>query len=199
MKRLLTIALIIIGSIIFTAWGKAQENPAILYTGLAIGILLTLVLTVYLIKTLLKLTKYSFASLLFVLLSGIILYALSRQNVITPVISYFTGIALGVLLLLVIMRWIARKSHTSLLFGEVFAFATGYQVKAFVRHDRIAGKDECESENNDIKNIILVLHQQFGYSRKEAEAAAEYAVNETEMSAPLEDKIYKAAQYHGRN
>jgi hypothetical protein len=86
-----------------------------------------------------------------------------------------------------------------MIFGEIFSFLTGYQVKNYVARQTIVPKEDKEAESADRKNIILVLHQELGFTTTEAKRAADYAVSQMPLDASLEDKIKTALQFSGKN
>lgn len=196
MKRAITFIIIFTASLLFVFWG---QNPGITYAGIIIAGFLGLALFAYMIKSLWKLIGKSFTSAIFILLIAVIAYTLSWHGIISGVITYTAGIFIGTGLTLLLVRWIARFAHNSTLFGELFSFLTGYKVKAFVVRQNIMPKEDMEIEKADHANIILILKQQMGYTAKEAKLRADHAIEETLAGDPLEDKILKAIQYHGRN
>jgi hypothetical protein len=199
MKRILRIIAVIIGALIFTVWGNIQEHPAIMYIGIIIGCFLGIALTAFIFKSLWKLIGVSITSIFFLVLISGILFTLSWHGIINSALSYGIGIIIGLLLILIVIRWLASKSYNSILFGEIFGFITGYKLKAFVSKGKLDTKENLVSENNDYNNIKLILIKQMGFSKKEAIEATDYAVENVPLDASIEDKIKQALQYQGKN
>jgi hypothetical protein len=114
-------------------------------------------------------------------------------------VGYYAGLALGACLLIICLRTLGKRAQTSTIFGEVFSFITGYQLRAYIDRQTIISKEDKAIVNNDYKNIILILNQQMGYTKKEAKELAEYAIENTPLESSIEDKIKQALQYQGRN
>jgi len=108
------------------------------------------------------------------------------------------GFVIGLLMLLTFVRFISRHAQNSMLFGEIFAFFTGYQVRNFIDKQKIVSKESITEEHNDYKNIVAVLKNS-GLDSHEAKSAANYAIAMTDEDDSLEDKITQAFLYHGKN
>lgn len=198
MRKVLSFITLAVMSFITMIVGQIQAHPVLLYAGVIFGGFLVLALVVYLLKLLWRVIGNSLTSILFLLASGIIIATMIYQGVINAIISFGVGIIIGLLLTLVLIRRLSNKAHTSMIFGELFTFITNYQVRAYVSKDRIKDKADREVETNDTANIILILKNQMGYSKSEAREAAEYAIVECPINAPIEDKIQTALAYHGK-
>ncbi len=199
MRRVLTFIALAITSLIITAWGEIQQHPAVMYAGIIIGGFIGLAIVVFIIKWLWRLIGKSLTSTLFLLLSGAIIYTLAWHEILSPVISLVLGVSVGFMLLLVLIRSLGKYAQTSMIFGEIFSFFTGYQLKSYLTRESIMSAEEREVERNDYKNIQVILVQNLGFDKKEAKEAAAYVIENTPLEASIEDKIQTALKYCGRN
>jgi hypothetical protein len=124
---------------------------------------------------------------------------LSWHNIVNSIIGYASGIAVGSLLSVSGLRWLGKKAQKSMVMGELFSFFTSYQLKAYLARESVIAKEDKDLEDNDKKNIVVVLKESMGLSRKEALEAAEYAVVSSPLESSMDEKVKLALQYHGRN
>lgn len=198
MRRIIAPVLTAIGSIVTTIIGAIQNNPILIHVGIIIGGFLTLCLLTWAIKKLFSLVKVNLSSSIFLTLVSITLFVLAWYGFINTMTALSGGIVVGLLMLLTFVRFISRHAQSSMFFGEIFSFFTGYQVRAFIERKSIISKESRTEEHNDYKNIIAVLRSS-GLGSHEAKSAADYAIAITDDDDSLDDKITKAFQYHGKN
>lgn len=196
MKRIITFVLLGIVSMIMAGVGQAQNYPLLIYIGVGLGGFLALSLVVYLVNFLFRLLGANISSFLFMSAICAIAGVLIWHGFANPFISYAIGISVGLLLTVFLLRKVGVLAQTSTIFGEIFGFITGYQVKAYIARQSIISKAEKDGEHADHHNIILILNQQLGFSKREARKLADYAI-ENMPDASIEDKVKGALQYHG--
>jgi len=199
MKRILSFLAITVASVVIMIVGQAQEHKALLYIGVVIGGLVGLAIIVYLVKFLCRTIGSSITSTVFLIACGIVVTVLIAQGIISTAVAYPTGIFLGFMLSASIIRAIAKRAESSFLFGDMFAWASGYQIRAYIKHNALTPKTEAINEHNDYKNLVHILKRSLGLSKIDAEKAAEYAVMITPVNASIEDKLQSALQYHGKS
>ena len=170
-------------------------HPNVKISLIILGGFLALALLVWLFKKLCKLIDSSLASTIFLLALGAATFFLIKYDIINPLIGYYGGLGIGILLAVSCIRWIGKKAETSMIVGEVFSFFTGYGLKSYIERDTIVTKEFKEIEHDDEKNIIEVLTKQMEFTRKEAKEAARYAVENIPVEAPIEQKIKEALKY----
>lgn len=180
--------------------GAAQQHPALMYAGIIGGGFLVLALAVYLTRFIWRLIGYSLSSFLFLVAIGTITGFLTFNGLVQPILSFFIGIGLGMLMLFVIFRKLANLAQRSMVFGEAFSFISGYGVRAFIERERktMITKESKTLEDNDSKNIIALL-KDMGFSYKEAKDRAGFAIAQTKVETPLEDKVEIALRYGQQN
>lgn len=198
MKRLLSFVAITISSVVLMIVGQAQEHQSLVYIGVVIGGLLGITLIVHLGKFLCRIIGSHLTSTAFLIACAITITILTAQGIISIAIAYPAGIAIGFMLSIAIIRAVAKRAETSFLFGDMFSWATGYEIRAYIRNDVLTAKQDAVSDHNDFKNISHILQRSLGLSKNDAEKAAEYAVMITPTNAPIEDKIQSALQFHGK-
>lgn len=196
MKRVLTFALLLAISLALAIIGQFQNHPALVYIGMSMGALIILSLIVYLIKFLFHFIGINVSSFVFMLVLGGIAGVLIWHGFTSPFMGYVIGVAVGLFLTIFTLRKIGVLAQTSTIFGEVFGFLTGYKVKAYVARQSIISKDDMDDEHADRQNIVLILNQQLGFSKRESRELAEYAI-EHAPNASIEDKVKSALQYKG--
>ena len=197
MRKILTAALIALSSFITILVGQAQEHPVLLYTGIIIGGFLVLALAIYLIKFVAKTIGGTFTSFFSLLALGSIVFVLVWHGIASPVIGYISGILIGISISMSVLRWLGKKAQKSMVMGEVFSFMTSYQLKAYLARESVIAKEDKDLENNDKKNIIVVL-KEVGFTKKEASEAAEHAITQAPLEASLDDKVKLALSFIGR-
>jgi len=215
MKRILSFIAITVASVVIMIVGQAQEHKALLYIGVVIGGLVGLAIIVYLAKFLCRTIGSSITSTVFLIACGVVVTVLIAQGIISTAVAYPTGIFLGFMLSASIIRAIAKRAESSFLFGDMFAWVTSYEIRAYIRdmfawvtsyeirayirHGTLTPKAEAINEHDDYKNLVHVLKRSLGLSKIDAEKAAEYAVMITPINASIEDKLQSALQYHGKS
>lgn len=198
MKRIISLVAVFLTSLVTMLIGQAREHPALVYAGVIIGSLLALSLLAWVIKWLCKLIGKNITSALFLTLASATLVILAVYGIINSLTSIISGTVLGILLITVFIRWLSKLAQKSMMFGEVFSFFTGYELKGFIEHKTLVSKESKVSEDNEYKNIVAVLKSS-GLSSGEAKSAANYALSMTDEDDSLEEKIKLAFQYQGKN
>lgn len=201
MKKIISYAALFLIAFIVTLIGSFQERQALIYGGVIFAGFLVLSIAVYLFKFLMRLIGKSLTSFLYLSALAAIAVVLSLNALISPVIALSSGAVIGVLLLMVSTRALGRKAMTSTIFGEVFSFLTGYELRAYVseRRKAIITDEQKEVESNDYHNIILVL-KELGFKSTERKQMALYAVDNSPLDLPIEDKVKIALELQqGRN
>ena len=105
---------------------------------------------------------------------------------------------MGIAFFLIVFRKLAQWAQTSMIFGEVFQFASNYKIRSYLTDGSLIDKKDAQVINIDFKNVTLVLRQ-MGYPNDEAKEAATYALAETQVDTPLEEKVKKALSYFDQN
>lgn len=194
MKKALTLVLLLILSYVVVVVGRINEWQAVWYAGLGFGAAVLLAMVIGAIKLAGKFVSESVSSAFFVLVALGIVGVLSWQSIIPAFLGYAVGTALGIALVLILFRKLAQWAQKSMLFGEVFQFASNYKIRSYLADDSLIDKRDAQVINIDFKNITLVL-KQLGYPNQEAEEAANFAMTETQVNTPIEDKVKKALSY----
>lgn len=194
MRRVLGFIALAIGSYASMAWGALQEHPFILYAGMTVAGMLALGMVVWLLRLTARFMGWAMTSVLYLGGALAVIGLLSYHEVIPAIAGFGAGAFLSACLLLVFMRRLARWGMKSLIGGEVFSFASGYQIKSYIGRDTIIEKDTAITLNVDFKNIVLVL-KELGYDGEERKQAAIYALEHSPANEPIEDKIKTALSY----
>ncbi len=195
MKRALTLIVLLIISYAVVVSGRIQEIEAIWYSGLVFGCAVVLVIILALFKMACRFLSRSLTSMLFTFTALVIVGLLSWFGKINAFVGYATGMVFGVALFWVFFRKLAGWAQRSMLFGEVFQFASNYKIRSYLTKETLVPKEVAMTLNVDFKNITLLLREQMGYPAIEAKEAAAYAIEETESDATIEDKVKKALNY----
>ena len=154
-KQVLTLAIIFFVSSMTAIIGQMQEYPVVLYIGMIMGGLVALAVVIGLAKIVCRFIGKSLTSILFIFASLIIVGLLSHYNIINSIIGFSAGLCLGMMFLLLILRKLAKKAHTSLILGEIFTFLSSYEIRNYISKDRIIERETHVTNNSDYKNIIL--------------------------------------------
>ena len=199
MKRILPTIAVFLSSAIAGLWGFAQEHTLIAYIALGIAGFILLYALSWLIKILWRLIGKSLTSLVFMTALAGICFTLSWHKLINPLAGLCVGLITGLAIAILLIRMVGSKAQYSIIFGEIFAFLTSYMVKAYIKRETIQTAEDVEAENNDYKNIVLVLSNQMGYTKQQAKLAADYVMQTLPLKSSLEEKIKQALQFKGRN
>lgn len=197
MKKLLSIIILATISLGFMLAGGATSNQSLIYAGFILGTLVGIGIIASIISLTCHFIGTSLSSFLYLAIALALGAYLTIQSILPAYIGYALGFSIGIVMLLIIIRKIARASHNSIIFGEVFSFVSGYKVKSYIDNNSIIPKEQKLNDRSDYCNITLILNQELGLNKKEAELAAKHAVIEL-PKAPLEDKLQAALQYHDR-
>ena len=200
MRKFLTVVIIGLISLFTMVAGGINENPALQYIGITIGLLLGLAIVIWLFRTIAKFIGKQLTSYFTVLLASIIIFVLAWHGVISGLFGVLSGVILGVLHLWFFVRWLGNKSQKSLLLGEVFSYVTNYQISGFIKETvkeiTLETKEDLYDEAHDRKNIVAIL-KELGYKTKEAKEAANYAIENTNHNTIFDDKVVLAIKYFG--
>jgi hypothetical protein len=199
MKHIITTITLAIATIAAFIAGEVQQHPALLYAGVILGGLFALAVLTRILGWSWRFLQKSITTKLFALGLVIVCALIAYHGIVNPIVGYGAGVSIGILLSFSLVRSVSKHAHNSMIFGEVFSFLTGYQVKNYIARQTIVPKEDKEADSNDRQNIILVLHQEFGFTKSEAKQAADYAVSQTPLNAELEEKIKTALQYTAKN
>src|SRR4030042_6901088 len=183
MKNVLSYSALFVIAFIISLIGSFQENQVLIYGGVALAGFLILSIALYLFKFLAKLIGKSLSSSLYLCALAAIVALLSIHSLISPVIALSSGAVIGIMMILITIRVLGRKALTSVIFGEVFGFLTGYQLKAYIARRTILTDEQKSIETNDYKNIILVL-KEMGFKKEEQKELARFAVDESPLDLP---------------
>lgn len=110
------------------------------------------------------------------------------------------GIALGVSLLLSVVRRLGRKSQKSLLANEVFYTITKYKARVFnipmPQQEKTTKQATIYGKGHDYADLMDILKKQLNFPAETAKQAAKYAMDNAGDN-PMEEKIRVALQYIG--
>jgi len=196
MKKIFTFILLSIVSYAVMVVGRLQEHPVLMYLGVVVGGALALGFLVWLVRMTAKFVGWAFTSVLYLLSAMAVLGILSWKGVIPGIVGFGAGAFLGGCLLLVLVRRLGRWAQKSIIGGEVFSFASGYQIKSYICRDTIVDRETAITINVDFKNIVLVL-KELGFPAVEAKKAATYALAELPSDLSLDDRIKEAIKFLG--
>lgn len=193
-RRILGIIVVAIGSYIAVAVGILQDHTVLLYSGMVVAGILTLGLVVWLVKVTARFIGWAFTSVLYLMAAMAIVGYVTWQGMIPAFAGFMLGCLLGVCLVMVIIRRLAKWAQNSILWSEVYSFLSAYEIRSFLVKDTIVDRDTNYSMTVDFKNVVLVLRD-MQFSKAEARDAAMFACEKTGVNEPIEAKIQKALYY----
>jgi len=196
LKRIFILVGTAIASYISIVYGYLENHPLVLYIGIAVACIIGLGILVWLMKKTAQFIGWAFSSMLYVLISLVIVGVLLWNDVIPAFAGYISAILLSVFLIVSLVRNLSRWAQRSIIGGEIFAFLSNYQIRSYLdRGGRtLVDKDAAYAYNEDYKNIVYILRG-LKYTKSEAQDAAVYAVRETLINQSIEDKVRVALNY----
>lgn len=194
MKNILITLALLIGTILTSAYTNLRHHPVWFYSLIIIIGFLSLAFVTMVLKKILHTIQVSLISTLFICMATIILVVLAHYKVVSLIVGSLTGIVAGFLLAVSLIRNLGKWAQKSVVFGEAFSFITSYRIKSYLDGNKIVPKEEKINTEIDRNNLIEGL-KNMGYTKKEAELAADFALDELPASASDEDKAIKALQY----
>lgn len=163
-------------------------------TFIAVIIVIGIIGLFILLRLLSKVIGKGFTAIIFASLCLTALGFLSANAIVSSIVTFSIGVPLSSILFCLVLRKIGKTAEKSIIASEIFSFITNYRIKSVIADKNIVAKEVKLGNDNDFKNIILVLHSEMGFTKKEAKTAAEFAMEQL-PDAPVQDKIKKALQY----
>jgi len=195
-RRGMAVLITATGAIIAAGVGAIQEHPVIMWGGIIAGGLLVVAVVLWLIKKSGHAIFTTLTSSLFLFVAAVVCGFLAYHSVINSLAGYIAGFVIAGGLTFLLYRRIGKSAQRSMVWGELFTFLTGYEVRAVIHRNTVVDKEERQNEKAEFNNIVVVLKDNYQLKAKEAKEAATYALNNA-GDAPLEEKIRLAFQYHG--
>lgn len=201
MKKFL--ALIIVG---IASWGMMAsaeliKHPVLFYTGLIIAGILGLGLVVWATKHFARFIGWSMSSCVYLILALATLGTLGFYKLIPAGVGIVSTMVLSVLLSVMIIRRVGSKAQTSLFWGSVFAFITGYKIRSLINISKdkvnIVSVEKATNDDVDRENVKQALRS-LGFSKQEANEATDYAM-ENKPDGSLAEKVQCALTYINSN
>lgn len=196
-RRGMAVLITAAGAVIAAGVGAIQEHPAIMWGGMIVGSLLVIAVILWLIKKSGRAIFTTLTSSLFLIAAAVACGFLAYNGVINSMAGYISGFLIACSLTFVLYRRIGKSAQRSMVWGELFTFLTGYEVRAVIHRNTVVDKEERQNEKAEFNNIVVVLKDSYQLKATEAKEAAAYALNHANGDAPLEEKIRLAFQYHG--
>ena len=188
---LFVISAVSVGLVFLMGWNK---YPAVDRTMMILGGIICLSIIAWALKFVAKYIGNLTTSILFITLSLVVLGILSAKSISPSIVSYSVGTLFGGILFVLILRKVGKLAEKSVIAGEIFTFITSYGIKGFVVNKELVEKETKLVSDADYKNIILILKSEMGFTKSEAQQAADYAMKQL-PEAPLKDKIQTALKY----
>lgn len=178
--------------------GQPWGTPVKIF-GVVFGAAATLATILELIKLLGVFISTQLSSILFMSSSLAIIGWLISIGEISGWLSFGLAGGFGMVWSLLVIRLLARYAQFSVIFGELFALASGYQIRHYIgKKGLLVDEDEHIQVNLiDLRNVTLCV-KELGFPAREAKTAAEYACLEYPDS-PLEDKVKYALKSLNKN
>jgi hypothetical protein len=199
MKKIFFTLMSLLGSVGAVKWG----DGAIFWIGFGILAFASLTLFVILTWGLVKLFQWTKTLALYNILSITTLCILTIKGVIGVNVGLATTIPLAAIFSLILLRLIGTHAQTSVIWGEIFSWLTGYKIKNFIKVENNDGNklkevtmvkvDEVVDKKEERDNIIAVLVK-LEFKNKDAKEAANYAIQEKPNST-TEEKVKCALNY----
>lgn len=179
MGKLLFGVLLIISSIAMVLW----TNGILFWVGVSVlslaGLIIFSLITAVFVKTI----KWNMTLVLYLSLAVTSLIILIGKGVVNSLTGIYVIVPLSAMFMLFMIRSIASKAQTSVIFSEIFSWLTGYKIKGFIKVDKknksskVVSKDDVIEDKEVLDNIVAVLTSDtLKFKTKEAKLAAIYAV-----------------------
>ncbi len=81
---------------------------------------------------------------------------LAYHSVINSLAGYIAGFVIAGGLTFLLYRRIGKSAQRSIVWGELFTFRTGYEVRAVIHRNTVIDKEELQNEKAEFKNIVVV-------------------------------------------
>jgi hypothetical protein len=170
MKKLLGLAVLGLGTWGLSAW--ASDHPAIMYTLIIIGGIISLAIAVVFFKLILRFTRWIFTNPMYLSFSLITLGTLTYFSILSAKVGVISCILVAGLLTVMSIRSISRKAKGSKVWNAVFQWITGYS--AYSEPERVVVKEKSVNKDSEIVKYLMEL----GFTKKEAQEATGYALEE---------------------
>ncbi len=194
MRRIIPLVFTLIGATITALAASVAEHPVIMYAGMTVAGLVALLLLAKLITAIWHYLTNTIVPISLIATALITTGLLSFFKVIPAIWGFATGSLLGITLYWLLMRQLAAKAHSSVILGELFSWLSNYKIRSYMQRKAIVERTEALETEQDIKNLMLVLTEQMGYTNKQAKEAANH-VRESYPDASMSEKITKALNY----
>ena len=170
MKKLLGLAVLGLGTWGLSAW--ASDHPAIMYTLIIIGGIISLAIAVVFFKLILRFTRWIFTNPMYLSFSLITLGTLTYFSILSAKVGVISCILVAGLLTVMSIRSISRKSKDSKVWNAVFQWVTGYS--AYSEPEKVVVREKSVNKDSEIVKYLMEL----GFTKKEAQEATGYALEE---------------------
>ena len=171
MKKLLGLAVLGLGTWGLSAW--ASDHPAIMYTLIIIGGIISLAIAVVFFKLILRFTRWTFTNPMYLSFALITLGTLTYFSILSAKVGVISCILVAGLLTVMSIRSISRKAKDSKVWNAVFQWVTGYS--AYSEPERVVVKKAMSAnKDNELVDYLVKL----GFTKKEAQEATGYALEE---------------------
>lgn len=119
----------------------------------------------------------------------------ARFAPINPLVSFASGLGLGMLLVLFVFQKLGKSARKSLLAWEVFSKLSSYKVPTYkIKYGN--SKELNNRLDREYNDIVSALKGQMGFPPAKAKEAASYALSIV-PDEPLAEKIREALRYLG--
>ena len=170
MKKLLGLAVLSLGTWGLSAW--ASDHPAIMYTLIIIGGIISLAIAVVFFKLILRFTRWIFTNPMYLSFALITIGTLTYFSILSAKVGVISCILVAGLLTVMSIRSISRKAKGSKVWNAVFQWITGYS--AYSEPERVVVKEKSVNKDSEIVKYLMEL----GFTKKEAQEATGYALEE---------------------
>lgn len=196
----------ILGLIIFSVailgviltFGK--NHPAVLWTGISLISVIVLSFALWGIGKVLDALKKVLDHTLFILVALVVVGILAGNHILPSMASFILTLVLSITFVISLIRSLAKKAMTSLIWANIFKIITGYKIQYLITKQDEKEKQLKVEKLNDVetheimrRDIVEALRG-LGYSKKDSEDSADNAI-ENNPKADLPDLIIDALQY----
>jgi hypothetical protein len=172
MKKILGLAVLGLGTWGLSAW--ASDHPAIMYTLIIIGGIITLAITVVFFKLILRFTRWIFTNPMYLSFALITLGTLTYFSILSAKVGVISCILVAGLLTVMSIRSISHKAKDSKVWNAVFEWLTGYS--AYNAPEKVTVKEKPVNVSKDSEIVKYLV--ELGFTKKEAQEATGYALEE---------------------
>lgn len=195
MKKALSLFMVLVLSYVALAVAVVQGWQTVKVVSMVFAVAVSLAILLEIVKLIGFFISNSASSILYVLVALGLVGVLSWYGEVPVFAGYATGTTLGAVLLLLMIRKLAKWAQRSVVGGEVFGFMSNYEIRSYISKGTIVPKEQQINLTLDYRNIIVVL-KSLGFQANEAKDAAQYVLSEL-PDASQDDKIREAIKFLG--